>query len=84
MYYVYVIQSKKTKDLYFGFTSDFEQRIAAHNRGENSSTKFGIPWEIVFYEGYRSEKDARAREKKLKQYGNARTHIKNRIQNSLL
>ena len=84
MHYVYVMQSKRTKDLYFGFTSDLEQRLAAHNRGENQSTKFGIPWQIVFCEGYRSEKDARVREKKLKHYGNARTHVKNRIKNSLL
>ena len=84
MYYVYVMQSCKTKDLYFGFTTDLKERLIAHNRGNNISTKYGIPWEIVFCEGYRSEKDARIREKKLKHYGNSRTHIKNRIKNSLL
>ena len=84
MHFVYVIQSRKTKDLYFGCTSNLEQRLVAHNEGRNSSTKFGIPWEIVFCEGYRSSKDAKARESKLKYYGNARTHIKNRIKNSLL
>ncbi len=84
MFYVYVIQSKKTKDLYFGFTTDLEKRLEVHNQGKNISTKFGVPWEIVFCEGYRSEKDARMREKALKHYGNSRTHVKKRIKNSLL
>ena len=84
MFYVYVIQSSKTKDLYFGFTSDLDERLEAHNTLKNASTKFGAPWEIVYIEGFKSEKDARKREKMLKHYGNARTHIKRRIKESLL
>ena len=84
MFTVYIIQSEKTKDLYFGFTSDLEKRINDHNRGKNSSTKFGVPWLVIYTESYRSEKDARSRERTLKQYGNARTYIKKRIGNSLL
>ena len=84
MYYVYIIQSNKTKDLYFGFTNDLNFRLRAHNQGDNESTKFGIPWRYVYCEGYRSEKDARIREKKLKHYGNARTYVKKRIYNSIL
>ena len=84
MYYVYVIQSIKTKDLYFGFSTDLQARLKAHNRKENASTSFGAPWEIVYCEGFKSEKDARNREKMLKHYGNSRTHVKNRILNSLL
>lgn len=84
LHHVYVIQSLKTKDLYFGYTPDLDERIKKHNKGNNPSTKFGIPWRIVYSESYRSEKDARRRELKLKQYGNARTYIKKRIKNSLL
>ena len=84
MFYVYVIQSHKTKDLYFGITSDFDKRLESHNQGKNQSTKFGVPWEFVYIESYRSEKDARVRERKLKHYGNARTYVKRRIKNSLL
>ena len=84
MYYVHVIKSTKTNDLYFGFSSDLGSRLATHNQGKNISTKFGIPWELVYCEGFKSEQDARIRERKLKQYGNSRTHIKNRIQNSFL
>ncbi len=84
MFYVYVIQSVKTKDLYFGFTADLDKRLSAHNQLKNTSTKFGVPWEIVYIEGFKSEKDARRREQMLKHYGNARTHIKRRIKESLL
>ena len=84
MFYVYVVKSKSTKELYYGFSSDLKARVESHNRGHNIATKYGVPWELVYYEAYKSEKDARARESKLKHYGNARTHTKNRIQNSLL
>ena len=84
LYTVYVIQSKKTKDLYFGFTTNLSERLKHHNDGINQSTKFGIPWILVYCESYRSEEDARAREKGLKHYGNARTYIKKRIKESLV
>jgi hypothetical protein len=42
-----------------------------------------MPWRYVYIEGYRVKRDAMLREKKLKQYGNARTYIKQRIQHSL-
>ena len=84
MFYIYVIKSKKTKELYYGFSSDLKSRIKSHNQGDNIATKDGLPWELVYYEAFKSEKDARKRELKLKQYGNSRTHIKNRIKESLL
>ena len=83
MYYVYVIQSVKDKKLYFGFTNNLNARLKSHNDGINESTKFGIPWRYIYFEGYRSEKDARLRESKLKHYGNARSYVKRRIKNCL-
>ena len=84
MYWIYVIKSKKTNNLYFGFTSDLESRLKSHNSSDNISTKFGTTWEIIYCEGYKSEKDARLREKKFKHYGNARTYVKSRLKNSLI
>ncbi|MDP3800541.1 MAG: GIY-YIG nuclease family protein [bacterium] len=84
MYFVYIIQSKKNKVLYFGRTKDIDKRLADHNSGSNFSTKDNCPWEYVYLEGYKSEKDAIDRELKLKNYGNARTYVKKRIKNSLL
>jgi len=75
MYFVYVLKNKVSKELYYGYTADVHKRLSQHNK--NGS------WELLYYEAYKSEKDARARERKLKQYGQSRTHLKNRIQNSI-
>ncbi len=84
MFYVYIIKSKKTKELYYGFSSDLKNRINSHNQGKNIATNDGMPWEVVYYEAYKSEKDARLREVKLKHYGNSKSHTLKRIHNSLL
>lgn len=36
-------------------------------------------WTLVYYEAYLAQEDAVEREKHLKQYGQARTHLKKRI-----
>lgn len=65
-YYVYIIQSIKYEDLYIGYTSDIKERLKNHNKGFNVSTKSHLPWYLVHYEAYRSDKDAKRREKYLK------------------
>lgn len=49
----------------------------------NTSTKFGIPWSLVYYEAYNAESDAIAREKGLKKYGGSLGILKKRIAASL-
>ena len=83
MYYVYIIRSISKKVLYFGQTCDLDKRLSEHNSNLNFSTKNKGPWEYVYIEGYKVKKDALIREKKLKNYGNARTYVKKRIANSL-
>lgn len=39
MQYVYVLQSKKDKDLYIGCTTDLKKRFALHNAKKITSTK---------------------------------------------
>jgi len=63
---VYVIQSKQDKSFYIGYTSNLKKRISEHNMGLNISTRKQKPWELIFFEAYLSEKDARRREKYLK------------------
>ncbi len=66
MFYVYLLKSEKDKDLYIGFTDDINRRINEHNNGKVSSTGSRIPFELIYVEGYKSEKDARQRENNLK------------------
>jgi len=84
MFYVYVLKSKKDTELYTGFTNNLKKRVQEHNRGSVTSTKPRRPFELVYFEGYKSERDARVREKNLKLRSRASTQLKKRIQASLL
>lgn len=66
MFYVYILQSNKNKELYIGFTPDLKRRLKEHNQGINFSTKRYMPWKIIYYEACKEESDARRREKYLK------------------
>jgi putative endonuclease len=83
MFYVYIIQSKKDKDLYIGSTNNLKRRLLEHNNGLNHSTKFRVPFELVYCEIYKSEEDARRREHNLKLRRNAFSQLKQRISKSL-
>lgn len=83
MYYLYVLKSKKDAELYIGSTNDLRRRLLEHNTGKVASTKPRAPFELVYYEAYYSEDDARIREARLKDRGQARTQLLKRIQNSL-
>jgi len=68
MYYVYVLENKKTKKLYIGYTNDLGRRLKEH-----------LGFRLIYYEAYLSEKYARDRERKLKYYGSAWRGLKKRI-----
>lgn len=52
--------------IYLGFTSDLRKRIVSHNRGKNKFTKGHIPYELIFYSGFKNKKDAVVCEKYFK------------------
>lgn len=81
MYYVYVLENENS-ELYYGSTNDLRRRLAEHNKGYSKSTK-GHHWNLVFYEAYRAESDARHREEQLKLHGQAKAQLKRRIKASL-
>ena len=83
MYYVYILKSQKTAKLYIGYTDDLRQRFKSHNAGKNSATKAYIPFDLVYYEAYRSKKDARVREAQLKHFKQGYSRLKERIINSI-
>lgn len=83
MFYVYLIRSKKDGELYTGSTKNLNKRLFEHNQGLNFSTKSRIPFELIYYEAYKSEEDARAREHNLKLRANALNQLKRRISKSL-
>ncbi|MBP8591386.1 GIY-YIG nuclease family protein [Candidatus Shapirobacteria bacterium] len=61
-YYVYVLRSKIKDFIYVGFTSNLRKRFSEHNNKEEISTRKYAPFELIFYEAYCCEKDAKRRE----------------------
>ncbi|PSQ71757.1 MAG: endonuclease [Bacteroidetes bacterium QH_9_67_14] len=83
MTYVYVLYSQTIDDLYYGVTHDLKRRLREHNNGGEKYTSRADDWKFVYIEGYRAESDAKDRERKLKGYGAAYGHLKNRIEDSI-
>jgi len=79
MFYVYVLKSLKDSNTYIGSTNDLKRRIAEHKKGSVQSTKARLPLELVYYEAYKSNKDARLREAKLKLKSRAYVQLRKRI-----
>jgi putative endonuclease len=87
MFYLYILKSLSDNQIYIGYTSDLKRRMHEHQSGKcgkSFATSSWLPIKLVYYEAYVSEKDARDRERKLKQYGRAIQLLKERIKESLL
>ena len=78
VFYVYVIKNPKSGALYYGFSSNLRQRLEEHQKMPKHAG-----WTLVYYEAYLNERDARDRERMLKDYGAARGHLKQRISRSI-
>lgn len=78
MHYMYIIKHPEKAAIYIGYSADLKQRFKQH---QQSAQHKG--WELVYYEAYRDEKDARERERKLKAYGSGLGKLKIRIRRSM-
>ena len=76
MYYVYILKHPTEDDIYIGFSADLRARMKGHHSVHRG-------WKLVYYEAYASERDARARERRLKYHGNVKQLLKKRIMRSL-
>jgi len=81
MYYVYVLRNEKGRT-YVGYTTDLDRRLKEHNRPHTGYTGKG-QWEYVYYEAYKDERDARDREKTLKESTSSKRWLKERLRYSL-
>ena len=82
MYYVYILKSKKDNKLYVGKTKDLRRRFSEHNSGKVISTKNRTPFELLFYEAFKSKTDA-GRDELFFKSGYGREVIKDKLLNSL-
>ncbi len=65
MFYVYILKLNNDQ-LYTGYTSDLKRRLAEHQSGHSPFTSERLPVELIHYEAYKLESDARRREHFLK------------------
>ena len=77
MSYVYVLIDPKSQEIYIGFSNDLRRRIDEHAASAHRG------WKLIYYEAYHSEEDARRREQRLKDHGNAVRQLKDRILDSI-
>lgn len=75
MYYVYILRDNETKELYYGYTNNLERRMLEHNHKLTN--------ELIYYEAYKAQTDARYRERQLKHYAQALIALKGRLKESL-
>lgn len=59
MHYVYILLSSKSHVFYFGSTNNLKLRFKLHNSGRVRSTKPHMPWKLVWYGAFTTEKQAR-------------------------
>ncbi|GAX61692.1 excinuclease ABC subunit C [Candidatus Scalindua japonica] len=66
MHYCYILLSLKSHIFYSGSTKNLKARIKLHNEGKVKSTKPHLPWELVWYGAFETEKQSKNFEKYLK------------------
>jgi putative endonuclease len=76
MYYVYILKHPSEDRISIGFSTDLRSRMKDHQSVHRD-------WKLAYYEAYASEADARARERRLKDYGNVKQLLRKRIMRSL-
>jgi putative endonuclease len=68
MYFVYILQIKKSGRYYIGQTQDLAKRLQKHSRGETKSMKNRGEFELVYVEECSTRTEAMRREKEIKRY----------------
>lgn len=83
MFYTYILRSSKSHIFYYGWTKDLRNRLSEHNSGTSPSTKPHIPWRLVFYAAFETEKQAKDFELYLKS-GSGKAFAYKRLVNEAL
>jgi len=79
-FHTYILFSHPRNKFYIGSTNDIQRRLNEHNSRQNLSTKFGIPWDLVYSKEFNSKSEAIRLEIKIKKRG-AKRFLDN-LQNS--
>jgi len=77
-YFVYLIGNYKYKRLitYAGYTNNLKRRIDLHNSGKGAKFTKGRTWKLIYYEKFKTKKEAMLRENYIKKNKKLRNLIK--------
>jgi putative endonuclease len=78
MFYAYVLKSVSHDYFYKGHCRDLELRLQQHNSGMTESIRPYIPFQLVYFEEFETEREAILREKYFKSAA-GRRFLKNKI-----
>ena len=66
MFYVYILKSINTDNIYVGCTNNVKERLKVHNEGKSFHTSKYRPWKLEFYSAFKTKELAFEFEKYLK------------------
>ena len=69
MFSVYILYSRTKSKYYVGQTNDLQDRLNRHNSAQVTSTKYGLPWEVVYTIQFSTRAEAMFLESKIKKRG---------------
>ena len=77
-YFVYLIGNNKNKKLitYVGYTNNLKKRIDLHNAGRGAKFTRGRVWKLIYFEKYKTKKEAITREYYIKKHRKIRNLLK--------
>ena len=77
-YFVYLIGNIKAKKLvtYVGYTYNLKRRLNLHNSGKGAKFTRGRKWKLLYYEKYKTKKEAIMREYYIKRNRKLRNLLK--------
>jgi putative endonuclease len=68
-YYCYILSNKNRTVLYIGYTDNLNRRISQHKNGNGALfTKKYNAFDLVYFQIYSTKKEAKKREKQLKNW----------------
>jgi len=80
VFYAYVLKSLKNNRFYYGCTNNLKKRLFEHNIGKSKYTQYTKPFELIYFEKFKTLKEVRKREKFFKS-GQGREFIKKTLNN---
>ena len=77
-YFVYLIGNYKNSRLitYVGYTNNLKKRLGLHNCGKGAKFTKGRTWKLIYYEKFKTKKEAMLRENYIKKNRKLRNLIK--------